>query len=46
MTKKYLQEELDELAKWMLNPDKNFNRLLEIWNNQDEFKISPGRLND
>lgn len=37
--------ELDELAKLMLDPDKNFDKLLEIWNNQDKFRIMSGGMN-
>jgi len=37
--------ELDELAKLMLDPDKNFNKLLEIWNIQDKFRIMSGGMN-
>lgn len=37
--------ELDELAKLMLDPDKNFNKLLEIWNSQDKFRIISGGMN-
>lgn len=38
--------ELDELAKLMLDPDKNFDKLLEIWNSQDKLKIMSGGMND
>ena len=37
--------ELDELAKLMLDPDKNFNKLLEIWNIQDKFRVMSGGMN-
>ena len=46
----YLTEEeyieLDELAKLMLDPDKNFHQLLNIWNSQDKFRIMSGGMND
>lgn len=32
-------KELDELAKLMLNPNDNFNKLLEIWNTNTKFRI-------
>ncbi len=34
--------ELDELARLMLNPDKNFHQLSEIWNHQSKFRILAG----
>lgn len=37
--------ELDELAMLMLNPDSNFEKLLEIWNNKLKFRIMSGGLN-
>jgi len=37
--------ELDQLAKLMLDPDKNFNKLLEIWNKEAKFRIMSGGLN-
>lgn len=37
--------ELDELARLMLDPDKNFDRLLEIWDSQDKFRIMSGGMN-
>lgn len=37
--------ELDELAKLMLDPDKNFDKLLNIWNSQDKFRIMSGGMN-
>ncbi len=39
-------KELDELAKCMLDPDKNFDKLLEIWNEQEKFRIMSGGMND
>ena len=33
------------LANLMLNPDDNFDRLQEIWNNTPKFKIMLGALN-
>ena len=38
--------ELDELAILMLNPDVNFNKLLNIWNSNLKFRIMSGALND
>lgn len=38
-------QELDELANLMLNPDKNFDELLKIWNNESKFRIMSGALN-
>lgn len=35
-------EELDELAKLMLEPDKNFDSLYEIWNKKAKFRIMTG----
>ncbi len=32
-------EEIDELAKLMLEPDKNFNELVKIWNTNKKFRI-------
>lgn len=37
--------ELDELARLMLNPDKNFDILLKIWNTQDKYRIMSGGMN-
>lgn len=37
--------ELDELAKLMLDPNKNFDKLLEIWNTNNKFRIMQGALN-
>ncbi len=37
--------ELDELAKLMLDPDKNFDKLLDVWNSQDKFRIMCGGMN-
>lgn len=37
--------ELDNLAKLMLNPDENLDKLLEIWNSEDKFRIMSGGLN-
>lgn len=39
-------KELDELAKLMLDPDKNFDELLGIWENNKKFRIMSGGLND
>lgn len=38
-------KELDELANLMLNPDLNFDKLLEIWNTKEKFRIMSGALN-
>ncbi len=38
-------KELDNLANLMLNPNENFNKLQEIWNNTSKFKIMSGALN-
>ncbi len=38
-------EELDELATLMLNVDSNFEKLLEIWNSKEKFRIMSGALN-
>lgn len=37
--------ELDQLANLMLEPDKNFEKLLEIWNKQEKFRIMQGGMN-
>lgn len=37
--------ELDNLAKLMLEPDTNFEKLLEIWNNNLKFRIMTGGMN-
>ena len=39
-------KELDELAKLMLNPNKNFDKLQEIWKTNAKFRIMQGALND
>lgn len=31
--------EIDQLAELMLNPDENFNQLIEIWNNNKKFRL-------
>lgn len=38
-------EELEELAELMLEPDQNFDKLLEIWNTNQKFRIMSGVLN-
>ncbi len=38
-------KELDQLAELMLEPNKNFNKLLEIWNTNTKFRIMQGALN-
>ena len=37
-------EEIDELAKLMLEPDKNFDELFEMWNTKKKFRILNGPL--
>ena len=37
--------ELDNLANLMLNPNENFSKLQEIWNNTPKFRIMSGALN-
>lgn len=37
--------ELDNLARLMLNPDKNFEELQNIWKNTSKFSIMSGALN-
>ena len=41
----YELKELDELANLMIEPDNNFNKLYEIWNNNLKFRIMSGGLN-
>ena len=38
-------QELDELAILMLNPNDNFEKLLNIWNNNVKYRIMTGALN-
>ena len=38
-------KELDNLAGLMLNPNENFIKLQEIWNNTSKFRIMSGALN-
>lgn len=38
-------QELDKLAILMLEPDKNFDELLRIWNSETKFRIMSGGLN-
>lgn len=38
-------KELDELAELLLDPDKNFNELKYIWENNLKFRIMSGALN-
>lgn len=38
-------QELDNLAELMLNPDENFEKLQEIWENTLKFRIMSGALN-
>lgn len=44
LSKKEYQE-LDELAMLMLNPDENFDKLVNIWNNDIKYRIMSGALN-
>lgn len=37
--------ELDKLATLMLEPDENFDKLLQIWNNEPKYRIMSGALN-
>lgn len=37
--------ELDKLAELLLEPDKNFNKILDIWNKESKFRIMSGALN-
>ncbi|MFH2232429.1 MAG: transglutaminase domain-containing protein [Patescibacteria group bacterium] len=37
-------EEIDELAKLMIEPDKNFDELVKIWNTKKKFRILNGPL--
>ena len=41
----YELKELDKLANLMIEPDNNFNKLYEIWNNNLKFRIMSGGLN-
>ena len=38
-------KELDKLAELMLNPNENFEKLQDIWNNNNKFRIMSGALN-
>ena len=37
--------ELDNLAELLLEPDNNFDKILDIWNNKSKFRIMSGALN-
>lgn len=37
--------ELDGLAKLLLNTDKNFDKLIDIWNTNEKFRILSGGMN-
>ena len=37
--------ELDNLAELLLDPDKNFDKILDIWDNVSKFRIMSGALN-
>ena len=43
---KEITKELDDLATLMLEPDINFFKLREIWNNNMKYRIMSGGLND
>lgn len=38
-------KELDELATLMLDPDKNFDKLIDIWNTNEKLRILSGGMN-
>ncbi len=38
-------KELDKLAELLLEPDKNFDKILAVWNNEPKFRIMSGALN-
>ena len=38
-------KELDKLAILMLDTDKNFDELIQIWNNESKYRIMSGALN-
>ena len=38
-------KELDKLAILMLESDENFDKLLQIWNNELKYRIMSGALN-
>lgn len=38
-------QELDKLAILMLEPDKNFDELMKVWNHELKFRIMSGALN-
>lgn len=38
-------KELDELATLMLDSDKNFDKLIDIWNTNEKFRILSGGMN-
>lgn len=37
--------ELDKLAELLLEPDKNFDKIVNIWNTEPKFRIMSGALN-
>ena len=39
MVLKIKDQKVDELAKLMLYPDKNFDKLVKIWNTKKRFRI-------
>lgn len=38
-------QELDELAELMLDPNQNFEKIFELWNTVEKFRIMTGGLN-
>lgn len=38
------RQEIDDLAKLMLDPDKNFDKLEHVWNSNKQFRILKGGL--
>ena len=45
MISRFNSNELDKLAELLLEPDKNFDKILDIWNNEPKFRIMSGALN-
>jgi len=37
-------KEIDQIAELMLEPDKNFDELVQIWNTRKKFRILNGPL--
>ena len=38
--------EVDHLAKLMIEPDQNFDKLLEMWNKKNQFRILTSPFNE